>query len=74
MEMPKEHLIQRFGKVKGEELYRFAYGIDESRIVNKYVPKSTSITKRQILLEDCFSLNKLKLLILEQIGETSLNN
>ncbi|KIV72238.1 DNA polymerase IV [Bacillus mycoides] len=31
---PKEHLIKRFGKVKGEELYRFSYGIDESRIAN----------------------------------------
>ncbi|WP_442752048.1 DinB/UmuC family translesion DNA polymerase [Bacillus pseudomycoides] len=31
---------------------------------------STSITKGQILLEDCFSLNKLKLLLLEQIEET----
>ncbi|PEP87417.1 DinB/UmuC family translesion DNA polymerase, partial [Bacillus pseudomycoides] len=67
---PKERLISRFGKVKGEELYHFAYGIDESRIANKYIPKSTSITKGQILLEDCYSLNKLKLLILEQIEET----
>ncbi|PGT62700.1 damage repair protein [Bacillus cereus] len=66
---PKEHLIKRFGKVKGEELYRFAYGIDESRIANKYIPKSTSITKGQILLEDCFSPKKFKLLILEQIEE-----
>ncbi|MDA1663455.1 hypothetical protein PDK35_26460 [Bacillus cereus group sp. TH153LC] len=40
---PKENLIKRFGKVKGEELYRFSYGIDESRIANKYIPKSTSI-------------------------------
>ncbi|AHA75945.1 putative DNA-damage repair protein (plasmid) [Bacillus thuringiensis YBT-1518] len=67
---PKENLIKRFGKVKGEELYRFSYGIDESRIANKYIPKSTSITKGQILLEDCFSPNKLKLLLLEQIEET----
>ncbi|PRT36939.1 Y-family DNA polymerase [Bacillus wiedmannii] len=67
---PKEHLIKRFGKVKGEELYRFSYGIDESRIANKYIPKGTSITKGQILLEDCFSPNKLKLLLLEQIEET----
>lgn len=67
---PKERLIKRFGKVKGEELHRFSFGIDESRIANKYVPKSTSITKGQILLEDCFSLNKLKLLLLEQIEET----
>ncbi|WP_255300019.1 DinB/UmuC family translesion DNA polymerase [Bacillus pseudomycoides] len=67
---PKERLIKRFGKVKGEELHRYSFGIDESRIANKYIPKSTSITKGQILLEDCFSLNKLKLLILEQIEET----
>nr|WP_283936166.1 damage repair protein [Bacillus pseudomycoides] len=67
---PKERLIKRFGKVKGEELHRFSFGIDESRIANKYIPKSTSITKGQILLEDCYSLNKLKLLILEQIEET----
>ncbi|PGC23511.1 damage repair protein [Bacillus pseudomycoides] len=68
--IPKERLIKRFGKVKGEELHRFSFGIDESRIANKYIPKSTSITKGQILLEDCYSLNKLKLLILEQIEET----
>ncbi|PHB27085.1 damage repair protein [Bacillus pseudomycoides] len=67
---PKDRLIKRFGKVKGEELHRYSFGIDESRIANKYIPKSTSITKGQILLEDCFSLNKLKLLILEQIEET----
>ncbi|WP_240527476.1 DinB/UmuC family translesion DNA polymerase [Bacillus pseudomycoides] len=67
---PKERLIKRFGKVKGEELHRYSFGIDESRIANKYIPKSTSITKGQILLEDCFSLNKLKLLLLEQIEET----
>lgn len=47
---PKEHLKKRFSKVKGEELYRFSYGIDESRIANKYIPKSTFITKGQILL------------------------
>ncbi|MGQ8823853.1 DinB/UmuC family translesion DNA polymerase [Bacillus sp. NA_146.1] len=34
------------------------------------ITKSTSITKGQILLEDCFSPNKLKLLLLEQIEET----
>lgn len=67
---PKERLIKQFGKVKGEELHRYSYGIDESRIANKYIPKSTPITKGQILLEDCYSLNKLKLLILEQIEET----
>lgn len=39
-------------------------------LCSKYIPKSTSITKGQILLEDCFSPNKLKLLFLEQIEET----
>ncbi|WP_088079271.1 hypothetical protein [Bacillus mycoides] len=53
-----------------EGSYRFSYGIDESLIANKYILKSTSITRWQILLEDCFSPNKLKMLLLEQIEET----
>jgi len=68
----KELLIKRFGKVKGEELYHFSYGIDESRIANKYILKSISITKGQISLEDCFTYNKLKMLLLEKIEETCL--
>jgi DNA polymerase V len=66
---PKELLIKRFGKVKGEESYHFLYGIDESQIANKYILKSISITKGQISLEDCFSHNKLNRLLLEQIEE-----
>lgn len=68
-EFPIVYLIDRFGKVKANELHMLAHGIDESRISQKYTPKQTSINLGQTLLEDCCSLNMLKMLILEQVEE-----
>lgn len=65
---PVHQLKKKFGII-GEELYRHANGIDESRISEPYKPASTSIGKSQILLRDYTDLHEIQMIILEHLEE-----
>ncbi|MFB5561877.1 Y-family DNA polymerase [Bacillus cereus] len=65
---PLKYLKQTFGPVIGEELHLHSWGIDFSRIREKHVPKSSSITKNQILLRD-YNIQEIPIVLLEHIEE-----
>ncbi|MCM3005875.1 DNA polymerase thumb domain-containing protein [Priestia koreensis] len=63
---PMKYLVQHFGKVKGEELHLHAWGIDFSRLDERYVPHSTSISESQILMRDYTRIEEIQTILLEQ--------
>lgn len=65
---PLKYLKQTFGPVIGEELHLHSWGIDFSRIREKHVPKSSSITKNQVLLRD-YNIQEIPIVLLEHIEE-----
>ncbi|MBE4942438.1 Y-family DNA polymerase [Bacillus thuringiensis] len=64
---PLKYLKQSFGKI-GEELHLHSYGIDFSRISEKYVPATTSVGKSQILMRD-YTIGEFSIVLLEHIEE-----
>ncbi|PFN52305.1 Y-family DNA polymerase [Bacillus thuringiensis] len=64
---PLKYLKQSFGKI-GEELHLHSYGIDFSRISEKYVPATTSVGKSQILMRD-YTIEEFPIILLEHIEE-----
>ncbi|HDR4874839.1 TPA: Y-family DNA polymerase [Bacillus cereus] len=64
---PLKYLKQSFGKI-GEELHLHSYGIDFSRISEKYVPATTSVGKSQILMRD-YKIEEFPIILLEHIEE-----
>ncbi|MHA4260255.1 Y-family DNA polymerase (plasmid) [Bacillus cereus] len=64
---PLKYLKQSFGKI-GEELHLHSYGIDFSRISEKYVPATTSVGKSQILMRD-YTIEEFLIILLEHIEE-----
>lgn len=64
---PLKYLKQSFGK-NGEELHLHSYGIDFSRISEKYVPATTSVGKSQILMRD-YTIEEFPIILLEHIEE-----
>ncbi|MEF7557420.1 Y-family DNA polymerase [Bacillus thuringiensis] len=64
---PLKYLKQNFGKI-GEELHLHSYGIDFSRISEKYVPATTSVGKSQILMRD-YTIEEFPIILLEHIEE-----
>jgi len=64
---PLKYLKQSFGKI-GEELHLHSYGIDFSRISEKYVPATTSVGKSQILMHD-YTIEEFPIILLEHIEE-----
>ncbi|HDR7992753.1 TPA: Y-family DNA polymerase [Bacillus cereus] len=64
---PLKYLKQSFGKI-GEELHLHSYGIDFSRISEKYVPVTTSVGKSQILMRD-YTIGEFSIVLLEHIEE-----
>ncbi|WP_088363335.1 Y-family DNA polymerase [Bacillus cereus] len=64
---PLKYLKQSFGKI-GEELHLHSYGIDFSRISEKYVPTTTSVGKSQILMRD-YTIEEFPIILLEHIEE-----
>ncbi len=64
---PLKYLKHSFGKI-GEELHLHSYGIDFSRISEKYVPATTSVGKSQILMRD-YTIEEFPIILLEHIEE-----
>ncbi|MBG9467670.1 DNA repair protein [Bacillus thuringiensis] len=64
---PLKYLKQSFGKI-GEELHLHSYGIDFSRISEKYVPATTSVGRSQILMRD-YTIGEFSIVLLEHIEE-----
>ncbi|KXZ06741.1 MULTISPECIES: Y-family DNA polymerase [Bacillus] len=64
---PLKYLKQSLGKI-GEELHLHSYGIDFSRISEKYVPATTSVGKSQILMRD-YTIGEFSIVLLEHIEE-----
>ncbi|KAB7651073.1 Y-family DNA polymerase [Bacillus sp. B2-WWTP-C-10-Post-4] len=64
---PLKYLKQSCGKI-GEELHLHSYGIDFSRISEKYVPATTSVGKSQILMRD-YTIGEFSIVLLEHIEE-----
>lgn len=64
---PLKYLKQSFGKI-GEEVHLHSYGIDFSRISEKYVPATTSVGKSQILMRD-YTIEEFPIILLEHIEE-----
>ncbi|MCU4997293.1 Y-family DNA polymerase [Bacillus cereus] len=64
---PLKYLKQSFGNI-GEELHLHSYGIDFSRISEKYVPATTSVGKSQILMRN-YTIEEFPIILLEHIEE-----
>ncbi|MFJ7482808.1 Y-family DNA polymerase [Bacillus thuringiensis] len=64
---PLKYLKQSFGVI-GEELHLHSHGIDFSRILEKYVPATTSIGKSQILMRD-YTIEEFPIILLEHTEE-----
>lgn len=60
--------IKAFLGVQGNDLYALAWGVDRSRIKNKYIPETTSIGNSQVLPRDYYVEAEIKNVIRE-IGE-----
>ncbi|MBG9615214.1 Y-family DNA polymerase [Bacillus cereus] len=65
---PLKYLKQTFGPVMGTELHLHSWGIDFSRIRERYSPKTISLSKNQTLLRD-YEIQELPILLLEHIEE-----
>ncbi|WP_446002348.1 Y-family DNA polymerase [Weissella viridescens] len=62
-----QYLMERFG-VKGADLFALAWGVDRSRLSDKYQPKGASISNSQVLPRDYVQASEIKNVIRE-IGE-----
>lgn len=61
-------LRKKFGRVKADALFGLAWGVDRSRLSDKYIPKNKSYSQSQVLPETYTQTESIKY-ILREMGE-----